>query len=94
MERIAVLGCGTMGHSIALNAAWAGLSVTMQGISDADLEQGWTNMLKKLEVMLNNGILSESEAGHIQENIKMTVSVEEAVQGATFVIEAVPETFN
>ncbi|MBG9549225.1 3-hydroxybutyryl-CoA dehydrogenase [Cytobacillus firmus] len=80
-----------MGHSIALNAAWAGLSVTMQGISDADLEQGWTNMLKKLEVMLNNGILSESEAGHIQENIKMTVSVEEAVQGATFVIEAVPE---
>lgn len=91
MERIAVLGCGTMGHSIALNAAWAGLSVTMQGISDADLEQGWTNMLKKLEVMLNNGILSESEAGHIQENIKTTVSVEEAVQGATFVIEAVPE---
>jgi 3-hydroxybutyryl-CoA dehydrogenase len=80
-----------MGHSIALNAAWAGLSVTMQGISDADLEQGWTNMLRKLEVMLNNGILSESEAGHIQENIKMTVSVEEAVQGATFVIEAVPE---
>ncbi|EWG12066.1 3-hydroxybutyryl-CoA dehydrogenase [Cytobacillus firmus DS1] len=80
-----------MGHSIALNAAWAGLSVTMQGISDADLEQGWTNMLKKHEVMLNNGILSESEAGHIQENIKMTVSVEEAVQGATFVIEAVPE---
>ncbi|MCM3090680.1 MULTISPECIES: 3-hydroxyacyl-CoA dehydrogenase family protein [unclassified Cytobacillus] len=91
MERIAVLGCGTMGHSIALNAAWAGFSVTMQGISDADLEQGWTNMLKKLEVMLNNGILSESEAGHIQENIKMTVFVEEAVQGATFVIEAVPE---
>lgn len=80
-----------MGHSITLNAAWAGLSVTMQGISEADLEQGWTNMLKKLEVMLNNGILSESEAGHIQENIKMTVSVEEAVQCATFVIEAVPE---
>ncbi|MBU8731824.1 3-hydroxyacyl-CoA dehydrogenase family protein [Cytobacillus oceanisediminis] len=91
MERIAVLGCGTMGHSIALNAAWAGLSVKMQGISDADLEQGWTNMLKKLEVMLDNGILSDSEAAQIQENIKMTVSVEEAVTDATFVIEAVPE---
>ncbi|GLB60269.1 butyryl-CoA dehydrogenase [Cytobacillus sp. NCCP-133] len=86
-----MLGCGTMGHSIALNAAWAGLSVKMQGISDADLEQGWTNMLKKLEVMLDNGILSDSEAGQIQGNIKMTTSVEEAVQGATFVIEAVPE---
>ncbi|WP_026585436.1 3-hydroxyacyl-CoA dehydrogenase family protein [Bacillus sp. J33] len=91
MERIAVLGCGTMGHSIALNAAWAGLSVKMQGISDADLEQGWTNMLKKLEVMLDNGILSDSEASLIQDNIKMTTSVEEAVQDATFVIEAVPE---
>ncbi|WP_110063989.1 3-hydroxyacyl-CoA dehydrogenase family protein [Cytobacillus oceanisediminis] len=91
MERIAVLGCGTMGHSIALNAAWAGLSVKMQGISDSDLEQGWTNMLKKLKVMLNNGILSDSEAAQIQENIKMTTSVEEAVREATFVIEAVPE---
>ncbi|WP_264739786.1 3-hydroxyacyl-CoA dehydrogenase family protein [Cytobacillus firmus] len=91
MEKIAVLGCGTMGHSIALNAAWAGLSVKMQGISEADLEQGWTNMLKKLEVMLDNGILSDSEAAQIQENIKMTVSVEEAVTDATFVIEAVPE---
>lgn len=86
-----MLGCGTMGHSIALNAAWAGLSVKMQGISDADLEQGWTNMLKKLEVMLDNGILSDSEASLIQDNIKMTTSVEEAVQDATFVIEAVPE---
>ncbi|WP_394138222.1 3-hydroxyacyl-CoA dehydrogenase family protein [Cytobacillus oceanisediminis] len=94
MERIAVLGCGTMGHSIALNAAWAGLSVKMQGISDADLEQGWTNMLKKLEVMLDNGILSDSEATQIQENIKMTTSVEEAVKDATFVIEAVPEEIN
>ncbi|PWW31459.1 3-hydroxybutyryl-CoA dehydrogenase [Cytobacillus oceanisediminis] len=86
-----MLGCGTMGHSIALNAAWAGLSVKMQGISDSDLEQGWTNMLKKLKVMLNNGILSDSEAAQIQENIKMTTSVEEAVREATFVIEAVPE---
>ncbi len=89
-----MLGCGTMGHSIALNAAWAGLSVKMQGISDADLEQGWTNMLKKLEVMLDNGILSDSEATQIQENIKMTTSVEEAVKDATFVIEAVPEEIN
>lgn len=89
-----MLGCGTMGHSIALNAAWAGLSVKMQGISDADLEQGWTNMLKKLEVMLDNGILSDSESGQIQENIKMTTSVEEAVKDATFVIEAVPEDIN
>ncbi|WP_436373960.1 3-hydroxyacyl-CoA dehydrogenase family protein [Cytobacillus sp. BC1816] len=91
MERIAVLGCGTMGHSIALNAAWAGLSVKMQGISDTDLKQGWSNMLKKLDVMLDNGILSGSEAAQIQENIRMTVSVEEAVTDATFVIEAVPE---
>lgn len=86
-----MLGCGTMGHSIALNAAWAGLSVKIHGISDADLEQGWTNMLKKLEVMLANGILSDLEAGQIQEKIKMTTSLEEAVTDATFVIEAVPE---
>ncbi|CAG9623239.1 3-hydroxyacyl-CoA dehydrogenase family protein [Sutcliffiella rhizosphaerae] len=91
MERIAVLGCGTMGHSIALNAAWVGLSVKMQGISDSDLEQGWTNMLKKLEVMIDNGVLSQEEASKLKDNIQLTTSVEEAVKDATFVIEAVPE---
>ncbi|TLS36708.1 3-hydroxyacyl-CoA dehydrogenase family protein [Pseudalkalibacillus caeni] len=94
MEKVAVLGCGTMGHSIALNAAWAGISVTMQGISEADLDQGWTNMLKKLQIMLNNNILSDSEADKIKENIKITTSVEEAAEQATFVIEAVPEDIN
>jgi 3-hydroxybutyryl-CoA dehydrogenase len=40
VEKIAVVGCGTMGHSIALSAAWAGYDVKMQGIDDADIISG------------------------------------------------------
>ena len=50
MERIAVIGCGTMGHSIALSAAWAGYDVTMHGIAAEELKQALVGMESKLQV--------------------------------------------
>ena len=42
MENITILGAGTMGHSIALSAAWAGKTVNIYGIDDQDLENADT----------------------------------------------------
>ena len=38
MEKLAIIGSGTMGHSIALSAAWAGMQVKMYGLDANDLE--------------------------------------------------------
>ncbi|MDN4524938.1 3-hydroxyacyl-CoA dehydrogenase family protein [Fictibacillus fluitans] len=91
VEKLTVLGCGTMGHSIALNAAWAGISVTLQGIDEQNCETGWKSLVRKLDVLVDDGLFSGTEAQQIRERITMTTSVEEAVKGATFVVEAVPE---
>ena len=91
LEQIAILGCGTMGHSIALNAAWSGMNVTMQGMNEQDINQGYTKLLSKLEILLNNGLVNPSEAKQIENRIKLTTSLEAAVKEATFVIEAIPE---
>ena len=34
MEKLTILGAGTMGHSIALSAAWSGQTPTVYGINE------------------------------------------------------------
>ena len=91
MEKIAVLGSGTMGHSIALSAAWAGYDVKMQGVDQADVDRGMESLQGKLQVLIQNGLIDEVEAVHIQNRVTTTTSVEVAAKGSTFIIEAVPE---
>lgn len=91
MERIAVIGCGTMGHSIALNAAWAGFDVRMHGLNDSNLDQGLENMMRKLDVLFKHDMLDSEELETIKDRIKTSTSLERTVEGATFIIEAIPE---
>lgn len=92
LESLSILGAGTMGHSIALAAAWAGYVVKVWGNSDTDIDRGKKGIKEKL------GILNQYEAidpkrqcVEIEERITFTSSMEECLLGATFVIEAVPE---
>lgn len=91
MEKIAVIGCGIMGHSIALNAAWAGFDVKMHGLDDSILAEAWENMMSKLGVLSKHDMLGRDEVEKIKERIKTTTSIERAVEEATFIIEAIPE---
>jgi len=91
MEKLAIIGSGTMGHSISLNAAWAGLNVLMYGLNEADLKKGSEGINNKLLVLSHNGLISSRDIEKIQSRISMTQSIEEAVNSASFVIECIPE---
>lgn len=91
MEKIAVIGCGTMGHSIALSAAWAGYDVMMYGISDEELERALDSIKSKASVLIANDLLTSEEVQAMRERVTTVTTIEEAVKEATFVIEAVPE---
>lgn len=91
MERIAVIGCGTMGHSIALNAAWAGFNVRMHGISNSEIDQGLDNMYQKLDVLFEHGLVEQTEVQQIKGRIETAESIERVVKDASLVIEAIPE---
>lgn len=91
MEKLSVLGAGLMGHSITLTAAWFEMNVTMQGMDEADLERAEKGLHEKLQLLCDNGLVSEGDKQQIRNRIRTTTSVEEAVDGATFVIEAIPE---
>jgi len=91
MEKISILGCGTMGHSIALSAAWAGQTVKVYGINDKDLENAAKGLRSKLKVMAENGLFDEAEAERIKEHIHFSTSLAEVVEASTFIIEVIPE---
>lgn len=94
MEKLAIIGSGTMGHSIALSAAWAGIQVKVYGINEKNLKSADKGIASKMKVMMENGLFNEGEAKHIRDRITFSMVLEEAVKDATFIIEAIPEVLD
>lgn len=94
MEKLAIVGCGTMGHSIALNAAWVGVQVKLYGVDDNDIKKGLTGISEKLDTLLKNDLITEPEFTRIFERITGTSSLAELVNGSTFIIECIPEVLS
>lgn len=91
MERLAIIGAGTMGHSIALNAAWKGFSVSLYAIDDADLQRASEGILAKLKVLNTSGLITVEERENLSAGIRIVKTITEVLEGASFVIEAIPE---
>lgn len=91
VERIAVLGAGTMGHGIAQVAAAAGFRVALQDVSNEALDRAVEQVTWSLDRLTEKGRLSEDEARQTKERIHTTVDLAEAVSAADLIIEAVPE---
>ena len=91
IKKVAVMGAGAMGHGIAQLAAIAGFDVTMRDISEEFVQGGMKNIRWSVGKFIEKGRMSPSEAEKTLKRIKPLVSLKEAVEGADFVIEAVPE---
>ncbi len=91
MEKLAIIGSGTMGHSIALNAAWSGLNVRMYGLNQDDLTKGLEGIKNKLIVLNQHGLISLPDIEAIQSRISTSQSIDDTVAGSSFVIECIPE---
>lgn len=87
MESISILGAGTMGHSIALSAAWANQIVKVYGIDEHDIANAVKGLNNKLKVMTENELFTSEQANEIRKRVQFTSSLEEVVAEATFVIE-------
>ncbi len=91
INTVAVLGAGTMGHSIANNLASHGVSVNLYESFDAVREQVMGRIKDELEVMVEEGYFAETVIEETMNNITLFKDLEPAVQNADFIIEALPE---
>lgn len=91
MEKLTVIGSGTMGHSITLSAAWAGINVNMYGLTKTDTAAGITAIRKKLEGLVAHDLICSTEVKEILKNIEVTHAIDDAIKNASFIIECIPE---
>jgi 3-hydroxybutyryl-CoA dehydrogenase len=90
-EELAIIGSGTMGHSIALSASIAGFNVKIWGIDDSDIQRGNQGIDEKLNLLTMYEVVDSNEIKNVKERIYFTDSLRECVNNASFVIEGIPE---
>jgi len=91
IERVAVLGAGTMGHGIAQVCAVAGCRVAMRDVSADVLERGLARVRESLGKLVGKGKLDAAARDAALGQIETTTEVAAAVREADLVVEAIPE---
>ena len=90
IQRVAVLGAGTMGHGIAQVAAAAGYAVVMRDVSADALARGLQSIERNLAKGIQLGKITEHGRNEVLQRIRGTTELEE-IRDADLIIEAAPE---
>jgi 3-hydroxybutyryl-CoA dehydrogenase len=91
IERITVLGAGTMGHGIAHAAIAAGYDTRMYDVSDAAVAQGRASIELIVTKGVDLGKISPADAEAALRRLATTTNLAESLHDADLVIEAAPE---
>ena len=91
VRTIAVLGAGTMGHGIAHASIAGGYETRMYDVSDAAVQKGQASIEGIARKGVELGKLTAAEADAMLGRLSPTSSLEQALDGVDFVIEAAPE---
>lgn len=90
MQRVGVIGAGTMGHGIAQVCAMAGYEVVLCDANEAVLEKGLAQIRSNLEKGVDRGKVTPAVRDRALAGLQSGDLVT-AATGADIVIEAVPE---
>ena len=91
INKIAVIGTGTMGPGISQVLAQSGIEVRIFDIKPEQLENAKQTIDRNLELFAAEGIVPEGDIEDIKARITTTGDLAGAVEGADLVLEAVPE---
>ncbi|WP_322799334.1 3-hydroxyacyl-CoA dehydrogenase NAD-binding domain-containing protein [Thermoflexus sp.] len=90
MERVGIVGAGTMGRGIAYVAITHGAQVTLYDVAPGALESAAAQIEAWLREAMGKGRLDEAEAQRARERLRLSTALEDFAQ-AEVVIEAAPE---
>lgn len=91
LQQIAVIGAGLMGHGIAQEFAVAGYDVCLYDLTDEVLQQAIQNIHSNIALLTRHGLVTQYEGDQAVSRLRTCPRLEEAVQGADLVLEAVSE---
>lgn len=91
MQRISVIGSGTMGSGIAHTFAQYGFDVALVDISAAALTKAQATIASNLDRQIKKEIIAETEREDILGRISTYTDVDEGVRAADLIVEAATE---
>jgi 3-hydroxybutyryl-CoA dehydrogenase len=91
IEKVAVIGGGTMGSGIAQVVATSGLEVVLVDVAPQALERAQAKIAKSLDRSVEAGRIEAGAAAAAKARLTTSTSLEEAAAGADHVIETVYE---
>lgn len=91
IKKIAVLGAGTMGPGIAQAFAMGGYQVTMWTRREETREKAKASLQSSLKTFAEEGEIKEDKIDEIYNRISFYATVEEAIDGADFIMETIVE---
>lgn len=91
IQKLTVLGSGTMGSGIAQTAAQAGFDTVLHDVSKEILDRALAGIERRLDRAVGKGRLTKDQAETARSRLICTADFRQAVEAADAVIEAVPE---
>jgi len=91
MEKIAVIGAGTMGNGIAHVFAQSGYDVSLIDIEDSALEKAVATIKKNLDRLISKEKISETDKNNTVNRLKTYTDIKKGIADADLVIEAATE---
>ena len=94
MQKITVIGSGTMGNGIAHCFAQSGYKVALVDVSEGALQKAITTIEKNLDRMLKKESISEKQKQNTVANISIFTSLADGVKDSQLVVEAASENID
>jgi 3-hydroxybutyryl-CoA dehydrogenase len=91
IEKITVIGAGTMGHGIAQVAAQAGFQVVLEDVSDDLTARALRRIEENLRKGVERGKVTQDEMRAALSRVTASSDLKSAVAGADLIIEAIVE---
>jgi len=91
MNKIAVIGAGTMGNGIAHVFAQSGYAVNLIDISEDSLKRGMATIEKNLDRQIKKELITEADKANTLGQITTLTSVEQGVADRDLIVEAATE---
>jgi 3-hydroxybutyryl-CoA dehydrogenase len=88
---VAVIGAGTMGHSIAQVFAQAGIETHLVDLKEDVLENALRMIKANMKTLVEHGLIEEDRIPVILDDIHPTTDLAEGCRNADFILEAVVE---
>lgn len=89
-KKVAFVGAGLIGSGLAVNCALHGANTYIQSLEPA--EKTRQNVTNALDILKKHGVIDEEQWGNALSCCVFTDSISEAVSGAFFIQESVPES--